>query len=170
MSGWTKLFSSLPTSSIWSEAYATRIVWTTMLAVADAEGLVEGSVPGFARLANVTVDEMRGAIAKLSGPDPDSRTPDREGRRIESIAGGWRILNYRLYRERGQAQDGSKAPAMRAYRARKRAEGSGNALLSVTDPSNALPEQVTSDPEARGKKKEEEREERKSPKATLTRA
>jgi hypothetical protein len=149
MSGWTKLFSSLPTSSIWSEDYATRIVWTTMLAVSDMDGLVEGSVPGFARLANVTVDEMTMAIETLSATDRFSRTPDHEGRRIEAIEGGWRILNYPLYRERGQGKDGSKAPAMRAYRARKRAEGSDVAPKQVM-PGNALPASVTSDPEARG--------------------
>ena len=54
----------------------------------------------FASLARVTTDRMRMTVAKLSSPDPDSRTLDYEGSRIEVIEGGWRILNYRLNRDR----------------------------------------------------------------------
>lgn len=119
MAGWTKLYSSIPESTIWCAEYPTRIVWITFLAKADAEGVVEGSEPGFARIANVTIPEMRAAIVALSSPDPDSRTPDHEGRRIEAIPGGWRILNYKAYRERGQSKDGSRAPYYREYRRRQ---------------------------------------------------
>jgi hypothetical protein len=150
VSGWTKLYSSIVTSSIWVENDATLRVWIAMLAAVDADGIVEGSIPGFANLARVTTDQMRAAVVTLSSPDPDSRTPDYEGRRIETIEGGWRILNYRAYRERCQAKEGSKAPAMRAYRARQRAEN-----------SNALPAAVTGDPEERGERKEKEEEKEK---------
>ena len=119
MSGWTKLFSSIVTSSIWVEDDAILRVWIAMLAMADAEGVVEGSVPGFANLAHVTTEQMRLAVDTLSSPDADSRTPDHEGRRIEAIEGGWRILNYGTYRERGQAKEGSRAPYYRTYRQRK---------------------------------------------------
>lgn len=121
-SGFTKLFSSIVTSSIWVEDDATLRIWIAMLAQSNADGIVEGSIPGFANLARVTTEQMRFAVDKLSAPDPYSRTPDYEGRRIETIEGGWRILNYGAYRERGQGKDGSKAPAMRAFRARQRAE------------------------------------------------
>jgi hypothetical protein len=143
MSGWTKLFSSIVTSSIWIEDDATLRVWIAMLAMADAEGLVEGSIPGFASMARVSTEQMRAAIATLSSPDPDSRTPDHEGRRIETIEGGWRILNYHAYRERPQTKDGSKAPAMRAYRARQRAL-QGN-QLQAEPPTQSPPHQEGAD-------------------------
>jgi hypothetical protein len=142
VSGWTKLYSSLVTSSIWIADDATLRVWIAMLATADADGLVEGSIPGFANLARVSVEQMRAAIVTLTSPDTDSRTPDHEGRRVEPFAGGWRILNYQLYRDRPQSKDGSKAPAMRAYRAR-RAVTHGNALPEPVTHGNALPEPVT---------------------------
>lgn len=150
MSGWTKLFSSIVTSSIWCEDDSTVRVWIAMLAVADADGVVEGSIPGFANLARVSVDQMRSAVAKLCSPDHDSRTPDNEGRRVEAIEGGWRILNYAAYREKGQAKEGSKAPAMRKYRARKRQEA------ETVTVGNALPAAVTGDPEERREKQEAE--------------
>jgi len=118
MAGFSKLFSSIVTSSIWCEDHTTVRVWVAMLAMADARGMVEGSIPGFANLARVSLPEMRHAVEKLSAADPDSRTPDHEGRRIETAPGGWRILNYLAYRERCQAKDGSRASYMREYRAK----------------------------------------------------
>lgn len=118
MAGYTKLFSSIVTSSVWCQDNSTLRVWIAMLAMKDTKGEVEGSIPGFANLARVTQDEMRKAIEILSSPDPDSRTQDCEGRRIEIIPGGWRVINHDLYRNKGQSQDGSRAPYMRNYRKR----------------------------------------------------
>ena len=122
MAGWAKLFSSIVTSTIWTEDDATLRVWIAMLATADADGVVEGSVPGFASLARVTVEQLEESVKKLKSPDPHSRTPDHEGRRIEAIEGGWLILNYAKYRQQAQAKEGSRAPYYRAYRKRKREE------------------------------------------------
>lgn len=159
MSGFTKLFSSIVTSTIWIENDPTLRVWIAMLATPDADGVVEGSIPGFASLARVTVDQMRAVVTKLSSPDPDSRTPDNEGRRIEVIEGGWRILNYRSHRDRGQAKDGSRAPAQRAYRARIRA------VAASKDGGNALPNGVTryTEAEAEAEARSKRAEEQKSP-------
>lgn len=94
----TKLFSSITESTVWCEPAGTRLTWITMLAMADRNGRVFGSVPGLANRARVTVDEARAAIASFLSPDPDSRTKDHEGRRIEEIDGGWRLLNHAKYR------------------------------------------------------------------------
>lgn len=122
MAGWAKLFSSIVTSSVWTEDDATLRVWIAMLATADADGVVEGSIPGFASLARVSVEQMEGALVRLTAPDPYSRTPDHGGRRVEKIEGGWLVLNYAKYREQAQAKEGSRAPYYRAYRRRKREE------------------------------------------------
>jgi hypothetical protein len=94
----TKLFSSITESTIWLEPMPTRIVWIAMLAMADRNGFVFGSVPGLAHRARVSVDECRAALRTLLEPDPDSRTKDHEGRRIAEIDGGWELLNYAKYR------------------------------------------------------------------------
>jgi hypothetical protein len=135
MAGYVKLFDSLLTSSLWCHEHYVLRIWIAMLARCNSQGVVEGSVPGFASLCRVTTEEMRTALDLLISPDPDSRTTDHEGRRLEVVPGGWRILNYKAYRDKGQEKEGSKAPFMRALRAR------------VTH-GNALPEAVTSDPAA----------------------
>ena len=90
--GFTKLFSSIVMSSIWSEDDKTRIMWVTMLAMADAQGHVEASVPGLAYTARVSLEDCERALGILSSPDPYSRTKEAEGRRIRVVDGGWSIL------------------------------------------------------------------------------
>jgi len=94
----TKLFSSITESTVWSEPHATRITWIAMLAMADRKGRVWASVPGLANRARVTTKEAETALGRFLAPDRYSRTPDHEGRRIELIDGGWRLLNYEKYR------------------------------------------------------------------------
>lgn len=94
---YTKLFASITESTIVSEPVATRWLWVTMLAMANANGEVFGSVPGLARRANISMDDTERALATFYAPDPYSRTKEHEGRRIEEIDGGWRLLNHAKY-------------------------------------------------------------------------
>ena len=96
--GFTKLFNTIVTSTIWQEDDQTRIVWITMLAISDAQGLVSAAIPGLANVAKVPVEATRKAVQILEDPDPDSRTEENEGRRIQKVEGGWQILNYLKYR------------------------------------------------------------------------
>jgi hypothetical protein len=94
---YTKLFSSITDSTIWGEEDHTRIVWITMLAMADKNGYVAASVPGLASRARVSLDKTVRALSVLSGPDKWSRSKEFDGRRIEEAAGGWSIMNYTKY-------------------------------------------------------------------------
>lgn len=94
----TKLFSSITESTIWTEDHPTRLTWITMLAMADRKGRVWASLPGLANRARVSLQEAEKAIKKFLSPDKYSRTSDHEGRRIEVIDGGWRLLNHEKYR------------------------------------------------------------------------
>jgi len=94
----TKLFSSITESTVWCEPHATVRVWIAMLAKADHAGRVFASIPGLANLARVGIEECDAAIITFLSPDKYSRTPDFEGRRIEPVDGGWRLLNYAKYR------------------------------------------------------------------------
>ena len=99
MTGYTKLFSTIVTSTIWQEDLPTKVLWITLLALSDSDGMVEGSVPGLARIAGVSLEECERSLATLQQPDRYSRTPDNDGRRIEAVEGGWFILNRAKYRD-----------------------------------------------------------------------
>lgn len=101
----TKLFSGLTESTVWVEPYPTRILWVSMLSWADKRGRVFGSIPGIARRAGINMDEAEAALVSFMSPDRHSRTPEHEGRRIEKIDGGWRLLNYAKYRELRDNED-----------------------------------------------------------------
>lgn len=96
---YVKLFASLLESSVWAEDAPTRLVWITLLLMADRDGFVRGSPSGLARRANVGMAECRKAMATLEAPDVESGTDAWGGRRIERVAEGWQILNYMKYRD-----------------------------------------------------------------------
>lgn len=94
-----KLTSSILFSSVWAEDDRTRIVWITLLALADREGYVNTSALGISRAANVPIEAVAAAIEKFAAPDPHSRSREHDGRRIKVVeGGGWIILNYARYR------------------------------------------------------------------------
>jgi hypothetical protein len=125
VSSYTKLFSSIIHSTIWQRPGHVRLVWVTMLAMVDRHGEVQASVPGLARAAGVTIQECEEALADMAGPDPYSRTPDNEGRRIEAVEGGWTILNHAKYRVKLSPEDiREKARIRKAnYRAKLASRG-----------------------------------------------
>ena len=59
MTGYTKLFSSILASTIWDEDAPTRLVWITLLAMSDKNRTVEGSIPGLAHQARVSLAELQ---------------------------------------------------------------------------------------------------------------
>lgn len=98
MAGYTKLFNSILASTIWRADDQTRIVWITLLAMADKHGIAEGSVPGLADFARVSLADCERALEFLQAPDTYSRSKVRDGRRIEAVDGGWRLINHDMYR------------------------------------------------------------------------
>ncbi|HTM89601.1 MAG TPA: hypothetical protein VL155_15460 [Terriglobales bacterium] len=121
---------------MWQQEDATRLVWVTMLAMADKHGEVMASILGLAHRARVTVEDCEKAIQHLSGPDPYSRTGENDGRRIEAIDGGWEILNYAKYRRMMSEEEQAERNRIRQQRYRDRqkvTQGDGKYLT----PENA---------------------------------
>jgi len=114
MSGFTKLVPEIVLSSIWNESPEVRCVWIAMLATKDENGYVRGNVASLARIANVSLESAKEAIEKFQLPDPESNTPDNDGRRIQAVPGGWFVLNHALYR--GKDYREYEAERKREYR------------------------------------------------------
>ena len=115
---YTKLFSSIIHSTVWREDMHVKVVWITMLAMADGGGRVFASIPGLADAARVTIPQVEDALSRFLSPDQYSRTQNHEGRRIEVVPGGWDILNYIKYREirNGEARRIQNAEAQARFR------------------------------------------------------
>ena len=114
-----KLDCKILDKSIWRESAETKVVWITLLAMADLDGLVEASIMGVSDRAKVSLDETEKAIEKFLAPDPYSTNPANNGRRIERVVGGFNILNYETYRQK----DHTAAARMRKHRETLRVTG-----------------------------------------------
>jgi len=136
---YTKLFSSIVTSTIWTEDAGTCKVWVTMLALADKNGEVHASIPGLARVSGMTLEETEAALSKFMSPDKYSRTPDDQGRRIEAIDGGWLLLNHAKYRAMASKDEEKESNAKRQAAFRDRAKRNGRVTGSngLVTPCNA---------------------------------
>lgn len=120
MDTYVKVFQSILDSTIWQEDLATKVVWITVLAMKDRNGYVGASVPGLARRAGVSLEECEAALAKFKAPDAYSRTRDFEGRRIEEVPGGWRVLNHTFYRNKLSPEDRREYQRVKQAEYRKR--------------------------------------------------
>lgn len=112
-----KLYGSILDSSIWSEPAHIRLVWITMLAMADENGYVGASVGGLARRAAVSRGEAQEALDALLGPDPDSRD-GTTGERIRVAPRGWEIINHRKFRDMRSRSQILKAERQARWRAK----------------------------------------------------
>lgn len=126
---WFKVHQRLFDSSIWEEDPVTRIVWLTLLALAqEPSNLAHGNgsviiTPGnLRRKALVKPEEFERAIGRLLAPDPFSRTePGRP--RLELLENGYRVPAFELYNSRERyesyierARKGGKARVEKAER------------------------------------------------------
>ena len=136
MGKYVKVFQSILHSTVWQEGKDVKILWVTMLALANWDGVVEASIPGLANAAGLTIDETEKALEVLRSPDPYSRSEEYQGRRVEDRVGGFQILNYEKYRDLGRTKDYDRQYRknyMRQYRekARKRMESEAGTLAKL---------------------------------------
>ena len=119
---YVKLFNSILHSSVWDLDIETRMVWITLLAMCDSDGVVNASVGGIANAARLPLDKTQKALEVLMAPDPDSRSQEYEGRRIEKIGGFYEILNYKRYRclRNSEERKTQNREAAKRYRERRK--------------------------------------------------
>lgn len=159
----TKLSAGILASTVWQEPNSTRIVWITMLALADRNGEIAASIPGLAHLARVSIQEAETALQTFMAPDPYSRTPDNEGRRVEACMGGWRLLNHAAYRARRDSEETRERK--RQWDRENRPSGHARSADSPTQsdavrPNRPSPTQAEADTEAEKEQKHEQKRER----------
>ena len=87
--------------SLWEADLRVRVLFVTMLFVSfepARRGTVDLTLRKLAGRAGMSPEDVRYALDVLMAPDPESRTPDDDGRRIERLSmkrdWGWRIVNW----------------------------------------------------------------------------
>lgn len=114
--------------SMWDGTLAERwegwVVLVFLMAHADPEGLVDMTPGAIARRSGLPLEVVRAGIDALEEPDPMSRSPREEGRRLVRLdparTWGWRIVNYREYRGLVDAESMRQQTRERVQRHRER--------------------------------------------------
>lgn len=98
---YTRVFVQILDSSI-AEDYTLRHVFEDFLKLVDWKtGCVDITREAMARRLNIPLKILNEKITALESPDPASRDPDNDGRRLERLDDhrdwGWRVLNWQKY-------------------------------------------------------------------------
>lgn len=98
---YAKVFKSMFDGSLRGRS-AAQLVFVNLIATADRQGIVDKHFRVVCDETGLPLETVKKAIAELESPDPESRTPDAEGRRIVRLDShrewGWMIVNYLHYR------------------------------------------------------------------------
>jgi hypothetical protein len=120
---YAKIFASLYQGTLRGNAHAI-LVFTNLLAHSDKNGFVDKHWRAISDEVGISVDEVKKAIEYLERPDPESRTPEEEGRRLvpmdEHRAWGWRIVNHAKYRAMRNEDDRTEQNRSAQERRRKK--------------------------------------------------
>ena len=130
---YVKLFASILESSIWLESAATCKVWVTLLASMDEDGFCRyATIENLASRAHLRPCHVRSAIAILEAPDKNSSDPENDGKRLERIPGGWRVMNCQKYRQISNRFDQREAAKLRMRKHREKAAPGSDATRIET--------------------------------------
>lgn len=152
MSGYAPLFDSLTTGTLCGK-WPDIGLWPIVLAMADKHGVLDVTPAYISGVTGLIVGEVTACMARFCEPDPYSRTPTEDGRRLvlldpERRNWGWKIVNHTLYRERARkmafdarrAESGENAARMKERRHGPDATRDGPTKPDATQcdpPSNA---------------------------------
>ncbi len=79
------------------------VTFQQMIVLADINGTVDMTPDAISRETTIPIEIINTGIEALEKPDPESRSPEEEGRRIirlrENSSWGWKIVNYAHYRK-----------------------------------------------------------------------
>ncbi len=103
MAGYTPLFHSITTGTLCGK-WPDIGLWPIILSLSDKHGVVDVTHQYISTITGLAIQEVVDCMSRFGDPDPESRTSDSEGRRLELIdpnrEWGWRIINHRKYSEK----------------------------------------------------------------------
>lgn len=133
-----KIFDSIYDGTL-VEDWRALVAFQQMIVLCDSDGVVDMTPSAISRRTGIPIEHIKEGIKILEEPDPWSRTPDEEGRRIIRLdkhrEWGWQIVNHQKYKG---LQDYDTVKQQNRERQRKRRE-----KLSGNDNNNGSSRPVT---------------------------
>jgi len=102
---YTPVFDSIYTGTLYGK-WPTAAVWASLLPLFDRHGHLDMSYEAICGLTGWPRDLLEEGIRALMEPDPNSRNPDEDGRRLVPIdpgrPWGWKAVNHGKYAEKAR--------------------------------------------------------------------
>jgi hypothetical protein len=133
--GYTPVFGSVFTGSLCGQ-YPDTAAWLYLLALADRNGHVDVTPEYISAITGMPVQMLVESINRFLQPDPKSRNPADDGRRLVRLdpqrPWGWRIVNHAAYRERARLM-GKAAAEVASGENRRRLKGRRRTPVTAGD-------------------------------------
>lgn len=144
-----KLFEAMFDGTLTTKGpWQALVTFQQLIILADPKGNVDMTPETIARRTTIPIEIITKGIEALEQPDPDSRTPVEDGRRIvrlsDNRAWGWRIVNHAKYRKIRSQEERRKY--MREYQ-RKRRGSTPNVNQEVNNINHSQPESTDATPD-----------------------
>ena len=125
-----KIFESLYDGSMVGAGPTVFAVWGYCIAKADRGGVVNLNPVLLAPIIGTSRVDIERAIEYLERPDPNSKNPDHEGRRLLNMSGfAYFVVSHAVYRGMNNGED--RREYMREYMRRRRGDEPVNSLQSL---------------------------------------
>lgn len=153
-----KLFAQMYDGTLGTKGpWQALVTFQQLIILADRYGDVDMTAEAIARRTTIPLDVVTIGLAELAKPDPHSRTPDEEGRRIVPLSDnrgwGWHIVNHDKYRKLRSQEE--RREYMRLYQSNRRAGSRVNQDVNTsTSGKQSQPIAVGSRQEAESSKQE----------------
>lgn len=154
-----KLFASMYDGTLYGHWQAI-VAFQQMIVLCDGDGLIDMTPQAIAARTSIPLEIIQAGIEVLEAPDPYSRTPGDDGRRIVRLDDhrpwGWRIVNHRLYREIMAAEDKRKADRERIAAKRATCRAPSQPVAECRDESQQVANVAHTEAEAEAEAKKRE--------------
>jgi hypothetical protein len=104
-----KVFRQMYSGSMSRQGWEAIVTMQQFIVMADRHGVVEMTLEAMSSETKIPLEVLQKGVEILSAPDPGSRTPDEDGRRIVLLDDrrdwGWQLVNYAKYRKIQSEED-----------------------------------------------------------------
>lgn len=135
-----KVFESIYDGTLYGH-WEAIVTMQQLIVLSDQNGIVDMTVPAICARTSIPREIIEKGIEVLQKPDPYTRTPGEEGRRIilldEHRPWGWRLVNHGKYRALRNMEQKKEADRKRIAEKRKQINGVAIESQSVADVAHA---------------------------------
>lgn len=145
-----KLFRQMYEGSLVKSGWETLVTFQQLIVLANKHGEVDMTPEAIESVTRIPLKFIIKGLKELSKPDPDSRSPQEQGKRIvllrPNTKWGWRIVNYEHYRNIRSQEE--RREYMRDYQAKRRADKKLTSVNNVNTELSMSTKAVSSKQEA----------------------